>query len=272
MIPIGEWIQSGASDRLRELEKFFSIKNHGKTIELNFLSKAELYAKFDQREVVPIDSLNDQISTPYFLDDWGENQPNQLENLCTHLILEEKDPLKQIARILYLVPKIHPRQNGNGRMARLWASIESLRHGLAIPVGLPTNDFLMSEERIYWELRSAIAVGALWEDMLRQAHQNGIAHNVFFQSIFRGSPVEALTLVRFENIEDLQQFALELEATKRAPGWTNGFQAALEDKLTDFWQQGMRVKDLNEIERDALLREVTNSLYKKTNPSFPSVR
>jgi len=56
-----------------------------------------------------------------------------------------------------------------------------MRSGYPMPMGFPTNDFVMSQRQIELEVRKSIKLGEFWEAMLADAARNGVKPEEFFQ-------------------------------------------------------------------------------------------
>lgn len=225
-VPIEEWNKL-SSAQIRDLGLWFNVESEGAGKALRFKSAKEL--GIEEARPGPrylLWKISEEVSTI-------------------------QDPIKRAARILHIVPKIHPFENGNGRLARLWASHELQAAGLPIPVGLPTNDFLMSEARIELELRRAMEIGRLWKDELKRAAASGLDTGDFFSKKFKGSPLEGLMHVMPTSDAELTTFVDWLKTQKQAPKWG----AELASRVGVSVSGHRRAANMSEIERSHLVEK-----------------
>ncbi len=236
-----EWLRQNGEQNRTELSRFFDISDAGIHIELRFKSVQALASKL--------------------LDPGEFTQGQQIYAVADMLLREvvkESDPIRRAAKVLYLMPRMHPFKNGNGRLGRMWAAQILVRAGLPMPVGLPTNDFLFTEERMQLEVRKALAIGAIWQRELEKAAADGMPAERFFQERVRNRPLEALTLLSVGDLTALQTIVTELEANPgRIPTWSADMAAQI-DRL--IWESRAGAGDLarlDEVRRDELLRQLT---------------
>ncbi len=164
------------------------------------------------------------------------------------------------ARILFLMTRLHPFENGNGRFGRLWASVELMRAGHPVPVGFPTNDFMMSQRHIELEVRKAVVLGRMWEAMVKDAKKASVPPDQFFQKVYRGSALEGLTHVSPIEIEELAGDVAWLEKQPSPPDWAKELMKDIERRLYELHSTGGRIAKLTEADRSRLLAEAWNSM------------
>lgn len=206
------WRRLGAEGSMTEIGRFFDVEEgEGGGKILTFKTAAAL------RESFP--GLGDHLDATPSGGRFTKSDSYGILHYIVETVYAERDPLLRAATILHLVPKLHPFENGNGRLARLWAAIELVHAGFPIPVGFPTNDFLMTRERLLLEVRRAVRLGKLWADLVARAHADGVPADEFFQSRFRGSPFEGLLHLTPAGDEAMRRLVAWLEAQSAPPAW-----------------------------------------------------
>jgi hypothetical protein len=232
-----EW-DAQITDQRPQLEKIFDIITQGNDVVLKFKAPANIYRAFGLAQ-----------------EPQAGNEILRLNTFICDLVFAEPDAIKRAAKILYLVPRIHPMINGNGRLARTWAATELMKEGLPPPVGLPTNDFLLSQEQMDWEVRKSLKLGALWQNEINKAKADGVPVDDFFQKRFRGSALEGLIHVQNQNLEELKGFVGFLEKMQQAPDWAREYMVEVERGIAAARQSKGTLAQLNELERDRINRE-----------------
>ncbi len=234
-----DWALWDLENQKAGLARYFDIAATDDGYVLKFKSISDL-----DKSIPGIGRYNKGGQTPFRLLKFIEKEANKLN-----------DPIQRASRILYLTTRLHPYENGNGRFARAWAAAELVRSGLPMPVGFPTNDFVMSQRRIEIEVRKSLKLGEFWEKMVSDAHRRGIAPDDFFQKVFRGSPLEGLMHVSPRKIEDLEAYTRWLYEQKEPPEWGADFMRKLEKALYEFHAGGGRLAKIDELARARMIDE-----------------
>lgn len=245
-ISAAEWADTGAEMQRAELAKFFNITNVADGVELRFRTTGEL------RGALPA------ATTATF-----SIESKSIAALLLANVAEIADPMRRAAKILQLMPRLHPFENGNGRLTRTWAAMTLVRAGLPVPVGLPTNDFLLTEERIYWEVRKAVAIGKHWQAEVESARKAGVAPDAFFQTRVRGKPIEGLILSSFSNLQQLQKVVYELETSTTIPKWAQNIADMAEAGIYQLRGRHQSIGNMDEVGRDRWQRELTREAFQK---------
>ena len=171
-----------------------------------------------------------------------------------------QNPVERAVEILYLTTKIHPFNNGNGRLTRFWASAVLMAAGYPPPVGLPTNDFLMSKNRLRLEVRKAVALGKLWKEMLQDAERRKVSAEEFFQKIYRSSGLEGLILYTPKTDSALEDWVTRLETIERLekiPSWALKLNRDIEERIREVHKNGGNMANTNELEQFKLLSQIS---------------
>lgn len=260
-----EWQAFVQKGEPAELMRFFNIDSSRDPISMRFKS---------------VDDLEKYFPDIKKSDFWGSSpMPGQDPSDVTKILgvirrdrdNKVMDTIHRAAHLLHYMTKLHPFQNGNGRTGRLIATMELVLSGYDIPIGLPTNDFLMDEEEMYWEVRKALALGKIWKKMLTDSAVGQIPSDQFFQKVFKGSGLEALLLVQTGSREGTKQFALFLEQTGRVPAWAVDFGKEASRVIESMRARG-GVAKISESRRTYELAQVWGKFAKERGISFSSFK
>jgi len=237
--------------------RFFNYTTIGSVTTFRFRSESEL------RENFSLPPANGRTLADILIE-YVANEVNRL-----------RDPVERAAKILYLLPRLHPYSNGMGRLARLWAAVELERAGLSIPVGIPTNDFFLTEDQMIREVRRGVLLGERWQAFIEEARRRGIPPERFFQEAFRGSSMEGMILFRptFSRPDapiDMETHLGLLEVLARDPrslpaeveAWAREHARRVHDRISARVQARLsffRVRDLDEFARHDFLREISDA-------------
>jgi prophage maintenance system killer protein len=254
VISAADWDELKSTMDADQLERFFDVRK----------VNAEYHLKFKDG-----DGLAESVPGIARYVDKGRGDARALLRFIIHEVEKIKDPVQRAARILHLFTKLHPFRNGNGRTARLWAAQELVQGGYPMPVGLPTNDFFMSQRQIELEVRKAVKLGQLWEEMLKDAHRRGVSPNDFFQSVFRGSTLEGLLLISPRDPGELANYVLWLEHQTSAPAWAKEFAAEVEREISSIRETKGAVAKSTEAERSIAMDRLWQTFKARNKITIP---
>ena len=237
-----EWRSYGMDAKRGELEKTFEIRETAGGHELKFLDTPSLMARNGWKR--------DNFMDP------RETSADAITDRVMRDVYSIHDPIRRATRILYLLPRAHPYENGNGRLARLWASLELKLAGHPIAVGLPTHDFALSEKEIELEIRKSLELGRLWEQMLKRAHADGVAPEEFFQKVFKGSPLEGLIHADVIGAGKLEEHVRWLKTIQEPPAWGSELAGRIEGATANLARASGGLANAPEMARNQMLAEV----------------
>lgn len=260
-----EWDSYSQNTKIEtELSTFFIITKTDENVTLEFKSYKELKSSSHSY----FQSLSNIEGELIFSTDSASAEQIRLFRFIDDKIRSITDPMAKAFQILYLVPKIHPAENGNGRLARLWASNVLRDAGYPLPVGFPTNDFLMSSQRMYWELRKSLVLGKFYQDMLLKSKKSGIPADRFFATTFKNSALEGLLHVAIKDDKEFKDYVQYLESLSEPPTWAKDFTSKVVRVINEFRTQFSGLEKAKEVTRDFALKQEFIKFQKEINLSF----
>ena len=239
--------------------------------------RPELGGFFDIRPAPGGYNLKFQRQPEFVNQRWKRGWGDPLESIRILTVLNKeilpiKDPVQRAAKILYLLPRLHPFENGNGRLARLWAALELKKAGFAIHLGLPTNDFFMTEKRLRLEVRKAARLGGFWESMIRKAQAEGVKPDDFFQKVYRGSALEGLVHINPVNDAEFASYLHWLEAQPAPPEWGKEYSRVVEAKVRELAEAYGGLEKSSELSRVVALDTLWQNFQNERGPWVPGAR
>lgn len=272
VIPGSYWERYITKTSEQKITKFFSIERRNGDYVLTFKNMDELKRIFPEiqrlaDEETAVLKKSEESFGGFGTYSGGSSEiqikeAKVIQKFLLNIKNSISDPIVKASTLLYYFSKLHPFENGNGRTLRLWIAQLLMSAGYDMPVGLPTNEFLINQSRAYWEVRRAIHLGRLWKAAVEKAAQKNLSEAGFFQREFRGSALEGL--IHISPLDDLEfsNYVKWLEKQSEPPRWAKEFASKVEELIFDMRNSGRSVAKISEVERAILLNDLWQKFEK----------